>query len=277
MEAESNAALPATTYHPQKQASYPFLKMSRTEIKALCEDYGLSKPEWAEDSYCIVRVFPESNFRVEAEFFQDQLVRLAVMDFTDSEEAERRVFAFWYRVEPQMIPLFEHLRDRQRAINSSSGPVEDLAGDYVYRWSEFNKAIVLVDWYDNINRDEDTTLGDAELETSPPVHPQRAADPPIPKAEKSCEIIEIDAKITERNQVWWKYAWKLTIRNRHSKPKSIDAEIKFLDSDGFIIDTDTELIAIAGDETKTFTGFALIDAEVAGNVESIAAEARLWP
>ena len=89
------------------------------------------------------------------------------------------------------------------------------------------------------------------------------------------EIVDIDARVTESNPTWWKYAWRLTIRNSGSSPVSLTATIEFQDKDGFIIDEDVEYnLYVPAGKAKTFTGYALIDADVARNVSNIAAKVR---
>ena len=91
----------------------------------------------------------------------------------------------------------------------------------------------------------------------------------------SIEIANIETRVTESNDVWWKYAWRLTIRNSGSAPASLMAIIEFQDKDGFIIDRDTEYnLYIPANESKTFADYALIDAEVAGNVAQVSAKVR---
>jgi hypothetical protein len=93
--------------------------------------------------------------------------------------------------------------------------------------------------------------------------------------EPDIKIVEIDAKVTEKNNSWWKYAWKLTIANSGNQPVSLAVTIKFKDEDGFIVDEDSEYgIVVPAGTTKTFTGYQLIDAEIAANVASLAASAE---
>lgn len=84
------------------------------------------------------------------------------------------------------------------------------------------------------------------------------------------EIVDIDSKVTESNNVWWRFAWKLTLRNRSSATLVVDATIEFQDSDGFVIDEDREYsLVLSAGETKTFTGFDLINAETASKVSQL--------
>ena len=90
------------------------------------------------------------------------------------------------------------------------------------------------------------------------------------------EVVGVEAKVTEKNNTWWKLAWKLTLRNPTEAIMSYRATIEFHDADGFVVDDDTarNLVVAAGQE-KVFTGYALVDASVAGNVASAAAKVTL--
>jgi hypothetical protein len=93
-----------------------------------------------------------------------------------------------------------------------------------------------------------------------------------PKADET-EIVSIDTRVTESNSTWSKYAWKLTLRNKSARPARFEATIEWYDSDGFIVDTDRarDLVVPAQGE-ETFTGYALINADVAGKVAKIGAK-----
>lgn len=90
---------------------------------------------------------------------------------------------------------------------------------------------------------------------NPPAAPGPAAAP----AERKWSIVEVDSRVTETNDSWWRYAWKLTLRNDDSSDLAFDATIEFQDGDGFVIDSDRQysLFVPAGTE-KAFTGFALV-------------------
>ncbi len=80
-----------------------------------------------------------------------------------------------------------------------------------------------------------------------------------PAAAQDWEIVSVDSKVTETNDVWWKYAWKLTIRNKGAASHAFRAKIEFQDKDGFIIDTnDSDTFAVQPNTDDTATGFALI-------------------
>lgn len=101
---------------------------------------------------------------------------------------------------------------------------------------------------------------------SPPESPS-VGDPPAVQPVKSFEIVAINTRVTETNDIWWKYAWKLTLRSNSNRPLVLEAEIKFLDRDGFIVDTDTEYgLLLQPKEERDFTGYALIKSGPAAKV-----------
>lgn len=81
------------------------------------------------------------------------------------------------------------------------------------------------------------------------------------------DILDISTKVTEKNNVWWRFAWKLTLKNNQDKNASVDATIKFFDKENFIIDTDDEYgIYIGSWSVKTITGNTLVRVPGASNV-----------
>ena len=104
----------------------------------------------------------------------------------------------------------------------------------------------------------------------------RGAPPPeIPTAsnEKDWRIVSVETRVTESNNVWSKYAWKLTLRNESDQPQLFRGTIEFQDSDGFIVDTDNAPdMPVPAKSEQVFTGYALIRAEVVGKVTKTVAK-----
>lgn len=94
----------------------------------------------------------------------------------------------------------------------------------------------------------------------------RPAAAPAP-AERKWSIVEVDSRVTESNDSWWRYAWKLTLRNDDSSDLAFDATIEFQDGEGFVIDSDRQhgLFVPAGSE-RTFTGYDLVNVPGASRV-----------
>jgi hypothetical protein len=89
------------------------------------------------------------------------------------------------------------------------------------------------------------------------------AAPPI---KKEWRIIEVDSRVTESNNSWWRYAWQLKLANDSQQPMLFDATIEFQDADGFVIDQDTERGLIPAASEKTFTGYKLVSLPGAAKV-----------
>jgi len=91
------------------------------------------------------------------------------------------------------------------------------------------------------------------------------------------KIQSVQYRITEKNDVWWRFAWTLKINNTGIEPLvGLRTDIKFLDSEGFVVDTDTEYgIYIAPGETRTIRENTLIDFPSSATIRQISAEVRL--
>ena len=110
--------------------------------------------------------------------------------------------------------------------------------------------------------------------------PPAAATPitpvtPEPQA-RVWEIVEIDSRVTQRTDTWWRYAWKLTLRNTGTSTRRFSATIEFQDRDGFVIDSNRarDLLVVPGGEQRSFTGYALVRVPGARSVDRTAAKVR---
>lgn len=90
--------------------------------------------------------------------------------------------------------------------------------------------------------------------------------------EKQWRIVEISSRVTESNNTWWRYAWRLTLANDSQKPMIFNATIEFQDADGFVIDQDHENGLIPASSEKTFTGYKLVSIPGATKVEKTMAK-----
>lgn len=106
---------------------------------------------------------------------------------------------------------------------------------------------------------------------------QQAQDStPEPRQTPRFEIKGIDARVTESNRSWSKFAWKLTIENLSQETIRVDAIVEFQDEDGFVVDDDRARgLIVKPLREETFTGYALVDANSAGQVSRINAKAQL--
>ncbi|MBI2834176.1 MAG: hypothetical protein HYX76_07085 [Acidobacteria bacterium] len=83
--------------------------------------------------------------------------------------------------------------------------------------------------------------------------------------------VTVESRVTEANDVWWKYSWKVTIRNSGKRPQIVSGRIEFQDADGFVIETATvPATRIDAAAEDTVTGFELITTASAVNVAQLA-------
>ena len=81
-------------------------------------------------------------------------------------------------------------------------------------------------------------------------------------------------RIQEQNSVWWKFAYQFTLKNNTDRPVSLDIKVKFLDSDGFVVD-ETLLWGVtvpASEQEHVISDSALIDAGEAPKVAGLKLE-----
>ena len=91
------------------------------------------------------------------------------------------------------------------------------------------------------------------------------------------QVSDIDARVTEKNEVFWKYSWKLTLNNPNAEQASVNAIIEFLDSDEFVLANDRQFgLVLDAQEKKTFSGFTLVKAEIAPRVRRVAAKGGVY-
>lgn len=89
------------------------------------------------------------------------------------------------------------------------------------------------------------------------------------------EITDVSTKATETNAVWWKYAWVVKIKNNSTQDQVVSLEVKWFDSEGFILDTDDEYaVSLPAGEETTINGYDLLDIEVAPRVKTVEAEIK---
>ncbi len=74
-------------------------------------------------------------------------------------------------------------------------------------------------------------------------------------------------KITEQNNVYWRVAWRLPLKNKTNSPVHFSAIITFLDADGFDVAEDHAYnLSLGPEEEREFTGATLIDAHAAATI-----------
>ncbi len=110
---------------------------------------------------------------------------------------------------------------------------------------------------------------DSQLDSSDSLRLAGKQEVPSPENinNKDWEIVDIEVKITERNDVYWQFSWRLTMKNNVAQTKRLSGEVEFQDADGFIVDTDSLYnIIVPANSSKTFTGSAMVTARIAPNI-----------
>ncbi|MGA3265468.1 MAG: tetratricopeptide repeat protein [Verrucomicrobiota bacterium] len=86
------------------------------------------------------------------------------------------------------------------------------------------------------------------------------------------EVLNTTAKVTEQNDVWWRYGYRLTVRNNGVSTEGQWFEIQFLDAQGYVIDTTTsDRTVIKPGVTEIITGETLINLPGAAQVSKLKA------
>lgn len=90
------------------------------------------------------------------------------------------------------------------------------------------------------------------------------------------ELVSIQDKIVESNNVFDKRAWIMVIKNNTAQTLMFNATVEFLDASGFIVDQDIKFGLIIGpNETKQYTGVKLVNAAASATVAKLAVESNI--
>lgn len=123
-------------------------------------------------------------------------------------------------------------------------------------------------------RDKKTSSGTKEdwtwaMPDGKPLTPEAIPKPKL-KSTSEIELKNLNVKVTEKNDSWWRFSWKLDATNNSNKEQIIRMlTIEFLDSDGFIVDTDYEFrITLPANSTTPISGSALVGMPEARTVAS---------
>jgi hypothetical protein len=113
---------------------------------------------------------------------------------------------------------------------------------------------------------------EAAREDRPSVPParsgaQRSAAQTAATAWDEVDLTGASMRVTEQNNSWWRFSYVLAVDNPSGETFSVDFHVKFLDEDGFIIDDDRLRNQVVRPGENQFTGYDLINANIAPRVE----------
>jgi len=93
--------------------------------------------------------------------------------------------------------------------------------------------------------------------------------------EKTWEISESGSKVTEKNTVFWKYSWRVVIRNFGYETIVVQTTVEFQDSQGYIIDEGTSRpTRVLAQDYAEITGTTLVKTDAAPNITQTSTKAR---
>jgi hypothetical protein len=85
----------------------------------------------------------------------------------------------------------------------------------------------------------------------------------------SVEIIDFEYWVSIQTDLWWRYAYRIRLRNNSDSDKVVRADIRYFNSDGAVIDsTTTNILTIPAGEERRFSGHSLISVPSAREVDS---------
>ena len=97
-------------------------------------------------------------------------------------------------------------------------------------------------------------------------------DVPKHRAPLAPKVVSITGRVTEQNNVWWKWAYVLTVANTNDAAIVFDANIQFLDKDGFVVSERMDYdVSVGPMLTNKVAGFDLINVRPASTVKSLKA------
>ncbi len=92
------------------------------------------------------------------------------------------------------------------------------------------------------------------------------------EAAQPIRVSDLTYNVVERNDIWWKFAYKMTVTNKTDRDLRISVRIKFYDSAGLLLDDATQYGNVAARQSWLISENALIDTGIARRVTSAEAE-----
>jgi hypothetical protein len=93
----------------------------------------------------------------------------------------------------------------------------------------------------------------------------------LPELKKSQpKVFGIVGKVTEANDQWWRWAIQFSIGNPSGMALDTDADIQFLDTQGFVVETKHEYhLKVDAYSTNHFSNYQFVDLPDAANVKKL--------
>jgi hypothetical protein len=81
-------------------------------------------------------------------------------------------------------------------------------------------------------------VAEEHVEQPPTATSMPSTRPPQHERKQDWHVISIESRITESNQVYTEYSWKLVVKNDSTEPAVFYGTVEFQDADGFKLDDD---------------------------------------
>ena len=92
------------------------------------------------------------------------------------------------------------------------------------------------------------------------------------------DVVSASYQIVEANRAFWRFSWKMSVRNYGLDTVVVSPELEFQNRDGFIVDTGiSSMRSIRAQETAEITGTTLIDADAGPSVANALGRVKLVP
>ena len=97
-----------------------------------------------------------------------------------------------------------------------------------------------------------------------------SSDVGIPMQRPGVRVVSLSGRVTEMNDVWWKWSYLLVVANTNDEAVTFDANIQFLDRDGYVVQEKQEYgLNLQPNCTNRITGYDMINPGPAAQVKSL--------
>jgi hypothetical protein len=111
------------------------------------------------------------------------------------------------------------------------------------------------------------------LKASP--QPLQSLPPSPPRVETQYDVMSASYQITEVNRVFWRFSWKMSVKNYGPDAIVVSPTMEFKNRGGYVVNEDTApMTTIRAQDTVEITGMALIDTDIAPMVTAGVGRAR---
>ena len=105
-----------------------------------------------------------------------------------------------------------------------------------------------------------------EVPSGPAEPSAQAASGPSAADAAMVEIRNFGHRVTERNNVWWRVSWTVTLASSYSEPVSAQVHIDFMDGEGYLLERAVKDVSLQPRQVLDVREFSLIRSGSAENI-----------